>query len=151
MSEASVYRILRAHDLVTSPAFVVIRAADEFREKTTGPNQLWQTDFTYLKVVGWGWFSLSTILDDHSRYVIAWRLCTTTKAADVTATLEDALVASGCDRARGAHRPRPLSDNGSGYISGELADWLADQRMDHVRGAPGIPRPKERSSAGTRP
>ncbi len=140
VSEASVYRILRAHDLVTSPAFVVIKAADAFREKTTGPNQLWQTDFTYLKVVGWGWFYLSTILDDHSRYVIAWRLRTTMKAADVTATLEDALVASGCDRARGAHRPRLLSDNGSGYISGELADRLADQRMDHVRGAPGHPQ-----------
>ena len=62
------------------------------------------------------------------------------KATDVTATLEDALVASGRDRARGAHRPRLLSDNGSGYISGELADWLADQRMDHVRGAPRHPQ-----------
>ena len=45
------------------------------------------------------------------------------RAADVTATLEDALVASGCDRATVAHRPRLLSDNGSSYISGELADW----------------------------
>ena len=140
VSEASVYRVLKAHDLVTSPAFVVIKAADEFHEKTVRPNQLWQTDFTYLKVVGWGWFYLSTILDDYSRYVIAWRLCTTMKASDVTATLEDALVASGCDRATIAHRPRLLSDNGSSYISGELADWLADEGMDHVRGAPRHPQ-----------
>ena len=55
VSEASVYRLLKAHDLITSPAFVVIKAADEFRDKTTAPNQLWQTDFTYLKVIGWGW------------------------------------------------------------------------------------------------
>ncbi len=48
VSEASVYRLLKAHDLITSPAFVVIKAADEFRDKTTAPNQLWQTDFTYL-------------------------------------------------------------------------------------------------------
>ena len=104
----------------------------------TRPNQLWQTDFTYLKVIGWGWFYLSTILDDYSRYVIAWRLCTTMKAWDVTATLEDALVASGCDcdRATVVRRPRLLSDNGSSYISGELADWLAGRGMDHVRGAP---------------
>jgi transposase-like protein len=53
VSEASVYRLLKAHDLITSPAFVVIKAADEFRDKTTAPNQLWQTDFTYLKVIGW--------------------------------------------------------------------------------------------------
>ncbi len=46
VSEASVYRLLKAHGLVTSPAFVVIKAADEFKEKTVRPNQLWQTDFT---------------------------------------------------------------------------------------------------------
>ena len=77
VSEASVYRLLKAHDLITSPAFITMKAADEFKNKTTAPNQLWQTDFTYLKVTGWGWFYLSTILDDFSRYIIAWKLCTT--------------------------------------------------------------------------
>ena len=43
VSEASVYRLLKAHGLITSPAFVVIKAADEFRDKTTAPNQLWQS------------------------------------------------------------------------------------------------------------
>ena len=136
VSEASVYRLLKAHDLITSPAFVVIKAADEFRDKTTVPNQLWQTDFTYLKVIGWGWFYLSTILDDFSRYIIAWKLCTTMRADDVTETLMLALEASGCNRAEVVHKPRLLSDNGSSYIAGDLADWLEDQGMDHVRGAP---------------
>jgi transposase InsO family protein len=77
---------------------VVIKAADEFTDKTTAPNQLWQTDFTYLKVIGWGWFYLSTILDDYSRCIIAWKLCTNMKADDVTATLTLALEASGCNR-----------------------------------------------------
>jgi putative transposase len=52
VSEASVYRLLKSHDLITSPAFIVVKAADEFKDKTTVPNQLWQTDFTYLKVIG---------------------------------------------------------------------------------------------------
>ena len=140
VSEASVYRLLKAHDLITSPAFIVIKAADEFKDKTTAPNQLWQTDFTYLKVIGWGWFYLSTVLDDFSRYIVAWKLCTTMRAADVTDTLTLALQASGLDEARVAHRPRLLSDNGSSYIAGDLAEWLADHRIDHVRGAPQHPQ-----------
>ena len=140
ISESSVYRILSAEDLITAPAHVVIRAADEFRDKTSRPNELWQTDFTYLKVIGWGWFYLSTILDDYSRYIIAWKLCTTMKTEDVTDSLDLALQASGCDQATVLHKPRLLSDNGSSYISGELADWLEDQQMDHVRGAPYHPQ-----------
>lgn len=68
VSQASVYRLLKAHDLITSPSFVVIKAADEFGDKTTAINQMWQTDFTYIKIAGWGWYYLSTILDDLSRY-----------------------------------------------------------------------------------
>jgi putative transposase len=140
VSEASVYRLLKANDLITSPAFIVIKAASEFKDKTTASNQLWQTDFTYLKVIGWGWFYLSTILDDFSRYIIAWKLCTTMKAEDVTDTLNLALAASGCDRATVRQRPRLLSDNGPCYIAGELADWLRDQEMKHTRGAPCHPQ-----------
>jgi putative transposase len=114
--------------------------ADESRTKTTAPNQLWQTDFTYLKVIGWGWFYLSTILDDFSRCIIAWKLCATMSAGDVTDTLKLALAASGCDRARVRHRPRLLSDNGPSYVATDLADWLDDQEIDHVRGAPCHPQ-----------
>jgi putative transposase len=136
VSEASVYRLLKALDLIGSPAFIVMKAADEFADKTTAPNELWQTDFTYLKVIGWGWFYLSSVLDDFSRYIIAWKLCTTMTAEDVTATLDLALKASGLDRAMVVHRPRLLSDNGSSYISADLAKWLDSQNMNHVRGAP---------------
>jgi transposase InsO family protein len=67
---------------------------------------MWQTDFTYLKVIGWGWFYLSTILDDYSRYIIGWKLCGTMRAEDVTDTLDIALAASGCDSAKVVHKPR---------------------------------------------
>ena len=60
VSESSVYRLLKAHDLITSPAFIVMKASSEFRDKTTAINQLWQTDFTYLKVIALSWFALQT-------------------------------------------------------------------------------------------
>jgi putative transposase len=122
VSEASVYRLLKARGLIASPAFIVMKAADEFKDKTTAPNQLWQTDFTYLKVIGWGWFYLSTVLDDFSRYIIAWKLCTTIKADDVTATLElarrppdstkPAHIGQGCCRTTALHTSRTTWRNG---------------------------------------
>lgn len=115
-------------------------ADDAFKDKTTAPNQMWQTDFTYLKVIGWGWFYLSTILDDYSRYIIAWKLCTTMQADDVMKTLDLALEKSGCDQVNVVHKPRLLSDNGSSYIAGDLADYLEDKGMSHVRGRPYHPQ-----------
>jgi len=133
LSEATVYRILKEHDLVTSPAWIVLKAADKFYQPTTAINQLWQTDFTYLKVAGWGWYYLSTVMDDFSRYILAWRLCQTMSARDVTATLKDALQTAGVTKKQ---RPKLLSDNGPCYISAELQDWLKEHELDHTRGKP---------------
>jgi putative transposase len=110
--------------------------ADTFAEPTTAPNQLWQTDFTYLRVIGWGWFYLSTVLDDFSRYILAWKLCTTMTATDVSDTLAMALRSSGLERVRVRHRPRLLSDNGPSYVSAQLGSWLAEHGMKHTRGKP---------------
>jgi putative transposase len=140
VSEASVYRLLKARDLITSPAFILLKAADVFSNPTTAPNQLWQTDFTYFKIIGWGWFYLSTVLDDYSRCILAWKLCTTMTATDVSDTLQIALQTSGLDRATVVHRPRLLSDNGPSYISAELGTWLDDNGMAHTRGRPYHPQ-----------
>jgi len=140
LSESTAYRILKARDLITAPAFIVIKAADRFANPTTAVNQLWQTDFTYLKVKGWGWYYLSTVIDDFSRFVVSWRLCKTMSARDVAATLQDALKATGLDRVKPGQRPRLLSDNGPCYISSELKDWLDAKKMPHSRGKPYHPQ-----------
>ena len=70
ISKSSAYRILKAAALITAPDYVVIKAAEEFKDKTTAINQMWQTDFTYFKIIGWGWYYLSTILDNYSRYIM---------------------------------------------------------------------------------
>jgi transposase InsO family protein len=136
LSESSVYRILKAADLLTSPAYLVLQAADRFAHPTRRPNELWQTDFTYLKVVGWGWYYLSTVLDDYSRYILAWTLTTTMQASDVTATLDLARAQAGVDQVPVIHRPRLLSDNGPCYVSSALGAYLTQHGMTHTRGAP---------------
>ena len=136
VSEASVYRLLKDRGLITSPAFILMKAADRFANPTTAPNQLWQTDFTYLKVIGWGCFYLSTVLDDFSRYILAWRLCTTMSATDVSDTLQIALQTSGLNQVKVLHRPRLLSDNGPSYLSSDLANWLDHNGIHHIRGRP---------------
>jgi putative transposase len=115
-------------------------AADAFQNPTGRVHEMWQTDFTYFRIVGWGWYYLSTVLDDFSRYIIAWKLSATMGATDVTETLDQALAITGVDRVRVKHRPRLLSDNGSAYVSGELRKYLGDRRMVHSRGAPYHPQ-----------
>jgi putative transposase len=136
LSESSVYRILKGYDLVQSPLFEMIGAKEKFEKPTQEVNELWQTDFTQFRVVNWGWYYLSTVLDDHSRYILAWKLSTTMGVADVKETLEMALKHSGLSQARVRHQPRLLSDNGPAYLSRELAEYIQKRKMKHVRGAP---------------
>lgn len=136
ISESSVYRILKGFDLVQSPAFQMVSAKDKFEKPTKQVHELWQTDFTHFKVQDWGWYYLSTVLDDFSRYILAWRLAPTMGAKDVEETLKMALSRSGLEQARVRHRPRLLSDNGSAYLSHDLRGFLKRRRIDHIRGAP---------------
>lgn len=136
ISESSAYRILKGFDLVESPAFRVMSAAEKYKNPTKRIHELWQTDFTYFKIQGWGWYYLSTVLDDFSRYILAWKLTTSMSASDVQDTLLMALASTGLDQALVQHRPRLLSDNGSCYVSGELRTFLQAKKMEHTRSAP---------------
>jgi hypothetical protein len=73
ISESSVYRILKAYDLLENPAFEIIPVKEKFEKPTRRVNEMWQTDFTQFKIVGWGWYYLSTVLDDYSRFILAWK------------------------------------------------------------------------------
>lgn len=136
ISESSVYRILKGFDLVQSPAFQMVPAQDKYENPTTKVNELWQTDFTYFKIIDWGWYYLSTVLDDYSRYILAWKLSSTMAAGDVEETLNLALEKSGIHAVSVRHRPRLLSDNGPAYLSKELKRFLKSKEIQHIRGAP---------------
>jgi len=117
-----------------------MKASDKFKTPTRSVNELWQTDFTYFKITGWGWYYLSSVMDDYSRYIISWKLFTTMSADDVTHTLDMALKKTGITQIKVKQRPRLLSDNGPCYISGKLKDYLEEHGMSHTRGAPYHPQ-----------
>ena len=138
ISESSVYRILKARGLITAPAHMFLSAKDEFTHKTGFVHQMWQTDFTYFKILGWGWYYLSTVLDDYSRYIVHWELCSGMKAEDVKRTVDRAVVKA---RIKTKQRPRLLSDNGSCYISSELETYLKENHdISQVHGRPMHPQ-----------
>ena len=136
ISESSVYRILKSFDLVTSPQYTVLSAKDHFDRPTRRVNELWQTDFTYFKVVSWGWYYLLTVLDDYSRYILGWKLFTGMATEDVKVLLDEVLETTGVEHVEIRHKPRLLSDNGPCFISKELAEYLSERDLTHTRGRP---------------
>jgi transposase InsO family protein/transposase-like protein len=138
ISESSVYRILKARGLITSPAHIFLSAADEFSKKTMFVHEMWQTDFTYFKILGWGWYYLSTVLDDHSRYIVHCELCAGMKVQDVIRTVDRAIVKA---QIVTKQRPKLLSDNGSCYIASELKTYLKENHdIAQIHGRPFHPQ-----------
>ena len=137
VSESSVYRILKRQNLITSPTHIVMKAGEEFTDKTKAPNEMWQTDFTYFKIIGYGWFYLSTVLDDYSRYIIHWELCSTMKDVDAERTIQRALQKAKLSK---ENAPKLLSDNRSSYISKDFGEFLQNKGIEHRRGRPNHPQ-----------
>jgi putative transposase len=131
ISESSVYRILKTQGLITTPAHILLSAANEFKDKPCFVHELWQTDFTYFKILGWGWYYLSTILDDYSRFIVHWELCKNMKAEDVQRNIEAAMLKVGLQPCQ---RPKLLSDNGACYVASELKQYLKAVGVKHVHG-----------------
>jgi len=140
ISESSVYRILKSYDLITSPAYIVLSAKDKFEHPTQRVNELWQTDFSYFKIIGWGWYYLSSVMDDYSRYILSWKLFPTMSATDVQETLDMALKNAAVDKIKVRLRPRLLSDNGPCYLSKDLKAYLGQRHIEHIRSAPYHPQ-----------
>jgi transposase InsO family protein len=139
VSESTVYRILRRAGLVKSPE-MQLKAGKEYHRKTTGPHQMWATDASYFKVIGWGYYYMVTVMDDFSRFILAHKLQRDMTSDSFIEVVQEAVDRTGMDQVPVTDRTRLLSDNGSGYVSRAFGDYLKLVGIRHILATPYHPQ-----------
>jgi len=139
VSESTVYRILRREGLVKRQEMQP-SAADEYHTKTTRPHQMWATDASYFRVVGWGYYYLVTVMDDYSRFILGWKLQKDMSANSLIKVIQEAVDATGMTDVPVEDRTKLLSDNGAGYVSKAFRDYLHLVGIGHILAAPYHPQ-----------
>ena len=140
ISESSVYRILKREGLIKPAEIVGFKAGKEYHRKTKRPNELWATDCAHLKVVDWGWYYLVTVMDDYSRFILAWELKSDMAAGSLIDVVQKAVDITGMADVPVEDRTVLLSDNGAGYLSRQFNDYLRLIRIRHVIASPYHPQ-----------
>ena len=139
VSESTVYRILRREGLVKRQE-TKLSAANEYHTKTTHPHQMWATDASYFRVVGWGYYYLVTVMDDYSRFILAWKLQKDMSANSLIEVVQEAVDAIGMTDVPVENRAKLLSDNGAGYVSRAFRDYLHLVGIGHILAMPFHPQ-----------
>ena len=139
VSESTVYRILRREGLVKRQE-TQLSAANEYHTKTTRPHQMWATDASYFRVVGWGYYYLVTVMDDYSRFILAWKLQKDMSADSLIEVVQEAVDATGMTDVLVEDRTKLLSDNGAGYVSKAFRNYLRLVCIGHILAAPFHPQ-----------
>lgn len=139
VSESTVYRILRREGLVKRQE-TQLMAAKEYHTKTTRPHQMWATDASYFRVVGWGYYYLVTVMDDYSRFILGWKLQKDMSANSLIEVVQEAVDTTGMTDVPVEDRTKLLSDNGAGYVSRTFREYLSLVGIEHILAAPYHPQ-----------
>jgi transposase len=140
ISESTVYRILERHGLVKPAEIAGFKATREYHRKTSRPNELWPSDCCHLKVTGWGWYYLVTVMDDFSRFILSWDLKTDMTGGSIEDVVQKAVDFTVMSGVPVEDRTVLLSDNGAGYISQQFNEYLRLVGIRHIIASPIIPR-----------
>jgi len=108
--------------------------------KTTRINEQWQSDASYFFVVGWGWYYLISVLDDYSRFILAWDLKLDMTAESISEVVQQAVEWTGMEQVPIEDRTRFLSDRGPGFLARALEDYLRRLEIRHIHCSPYHPQ-----------
>jgi putative transposase len=140
VSESTVFRVLKREGLIKPAEIVGFKAGKEYQRKTKRPNELWATDCAHLKVVDWGWYYLVTVMDDYSRFILAWELKSDMAATSLIDVVQKAVDYTGMTDVPVEDRTALLSDNGAGYLSRQFGEYLRLVGVRHVIASPYHPQ-----------
>lgn len=140
VSESTVYRVLKRHGLIRPVTVLGFPAGREYAVKPTRPNEQWQSDGSYFFIVGWGWYYLISVLDDYSRFILAWDLKPDLTAESISDVVQRAVEWTGLPQAPMNARARLVTDHGSGYLAGAFEDYLRALGIRHVYCSPHHPQ-----------
>ena len=137
VSESTVYRLLREAGLIKAPEVKGFPADKEYHTKTTGRNQLWQTDASYFFIVGWGYYYL---MDDYSRMILGWKVQSSMSSPDIIEVVQQAVEFTGQPTVPVEPGPALLTDNGPGFLGQALDEFLKLRAMKHITASPYHPQ-----------
>ncbi len=140
VSESTVFRILKREGMIKPAEIVGFKAGKEYHRKTKRPNELWATDCAHLKVIDWGWYYLVTVMDDYSRFILAWELKSNMAATSLIDVVQKAVDFTGMTDVPVEDRTALLSDNGAGYISRQFGEYLRLVGVRHIVASPYHPQ-----------
>ncbi len=140
VSESTIFRALKREGLIKPAEIVGFKAGKEYHRKTKRVNELWATDCSHIKVIDWGWYYLVTVMDDYSRFILAWELKSDMASNSLIDVVQKAVDATGMTDVPVEDRAMLLSDNGPGYISRQFGDYLRLVGIRHILASPYHPQ-----------
>ena len=138
--EVTVRELCRREGISPNIYYSWLKASKEYHRKTKRPNELWATDCSYMKIPGWGYYYLVTVMDDFSRFILAWQLKTDMAANSLIDVTQEAVDLTGMTDVPVEDRTFLLSDNGAGYLSRKFNEYLGLVGIKHIVAAPYHPQ-----------
>jgi putative transposase len=140
VSEKTVQRILKRHNLLALRPKEEMPAAKEWHTKTTKPDEIWQMDGTVMFVIGWGYYRFIPVIDDYSRRVMNSKLMLDETGYSASDAVEISLAeAKSLGHILDRH-PVLLTDNGPAFSGWVLSDYLDNRNIRHIFGKPYHPQ-----------